>query len=792
VGSGGPYRALRITSNFNQVDALVVKVAEGNSTSLTWEGISHTAGTDMLVTNCVVIGSDTANVGAINGIRSAQTNDKVYNCDVYGCKGGSFGRGIHVNGTNADVRDNISVRSGFQDFSPASTFDHNISSDNTATGVGSFTLELQELLFLNAPFGDFRIKQSSHALDSGSDLSATFTLDITGATRTGQWDIGAYNGFGVPFSVPPTQVINSIGSAGGRDYPTIAAWELATRLHLVALNKQYIGECYDDSDFSVTTVGISDVPDYNQAVTDQTRFRILRAATGQRYDPVGDTGVLITNSSTGTTVKIAENYFQLRGVRVDNLVAGTSDTESVRVTGANVVVDAVFGSLPNGTAGNRRVFYGTGANGRFRNCFASGASNTDGADIGFQVTGAGSKVQNCAGSKIRRGASGTVFKDGGGAGGVRFQNCISGVSDVGFNVVVGFQDHNVSLDATAAGIGSFINQSAAAIWQDSTNNDFRLLSTSVCVDAGTRFSSEFTTDFAGLDRAGAWEIGPYNGYLAPPAYKKRQVGRTSHLVSCWTIELVAGGVYRFTDDSSPLVFRGLLFPAGGSVSASTRRREISLREHNVEISGFVSDSFVSLTRLQSDAFANARVTESLVDSRFPFGEPVLESVYYVKGPFKFDKESWTAQLIGSASRLQSNIGGLYTRGDRFKSGDIDFSTYTQFDKAITTLNVARLSFDASSLSGSFADGWFDFAVLTWKTGNNAGKRSEVREYMQATRTLTLFLETPFEIQVGDTFDLEPGYDLSFDARKAKFNDGVNFKGYPFIPGGHRALQTPNR
>lgn len=40
--------------------------------------------------------------------------------------------------------------------------------------------------------GDFRLVEGANAIGTGTDLSSYFTTDITGATRTAPWDIGAY------------------------------------------------------------------------------------------------------------------------------------------------------------------------------------------------------------------------------------------------------------------------------------------------------------------------------------------------------------------------------------------------------------------------------------------------------------------------------------------------------------------------------------------------------------------------------------------------------------------------
>ncbi|MCG6920093.1 MAG: right-handed parallel beta-helix repeat-containing protein, partial [Acidobacteria bacterium] len=74
--------------------------------------------------------------------------------------------------------------------------DYNLSGDGTAAGANSLrNVPLSGAGGVNfvdssAPF-DLHLQSTSQAIDQGADLSALFTSDIDGATRSGAWDIGA-------------------------------------------------------------------------------------------------------------------------------------------------------------------------------------------------------------------------------------------------------------------------------------------------------------------------------------------------------------------------------------------------------------------------------------------------------------------------------------------------------------------------------------------------------------------------------------------------------------------------
>lgn len=78
------------------------------------------------------------------------------------------------------------------------------------------------------------------------------------------------------------------------------------------------------------------------------------------------------------------------------------------------------------------------------------------------------------------------------------------------------------------------------------------------------------------------------------------------------------------------------------------------------------------------------------------------------------------------------------------------------------------------------------------TGNNAGPRLyQVEAYSDVSGTIALFEPVPFDIELGDTFELRP--DCSkLPQQCAAYGNFINYKGEPLIPVGDGAeILTPN-
>lgn len=78
-----------------------------------------------------------------------------------------------------------------------------------------------------------------------------------------------------------------------------------------------------------------------------------------------------------------------------------------------------------------------------------------------------------------------------------------------------------------------------------------------------------------------------------------------------------------------------------------------------------------------------------------------------------------------------------------------------------------------------AAGYFDLGVLTFTSGLNNGNRRTVKRYVPGSFQLTLPL--PFVPANGDTFEVVPGCDKTQATCTNKFNNLVNFKGFPYVP-----------
>src|SRR5581483_3388287 len=92
-------------------------------------------------------------------------------------------------------------------------------------------------------------------------------------------------------------------------------------------------------------------------------------------------------------------------------------------------------------------------------------------------------------------------------------------------------------------------------------------------------------------------------------------------------------------------------------------------------------------------------------------------------------------------------------------------------------------FLALGLDG-FADTWFTAGKLTFTGGDNAGLAVEVKNHRVTAEgvAIDLWQAMPEPLAEGDTFSVTAGCDKLFATCRDRFNNAVNFRGFPHIPG----------
>lgn len=275
-----------------------------------------------------------------------------------------------------------------------------------------------------------------------------------------------------------------------------------------------------------------------------------------------------------------------------------------------------------------------------------------------------------------------------------------------------------------------------------------------------------------------------NGFLAALS-----VNRLHRFSKCWKLEREDGVNLFFTDHDVSLEIDGDTYvPGSGGLLVSAAQSSDSTQAGSTEARGMINASSITEDDLKARKYDGCKITEFIVDFRFPFAGRFVTSVFYIENLKYNGRDVWSANLSSQRMKLAQRKGRQITKDCRFSFGDSDCAVYEgsyQSFSSVSTVKKDRLTFETSLVVD---DGYFDYGKLEWLSGDNTGIISEVKWNIGSE--IELQTKTPFSIQVGEFFTITAGCDRSYDTCMNKFGNVINFGGDPFIPGTDKAGETP--
>ena len=152
----------------------------------------------------------------------------------------------------------------------------------------------------------------------------------------------------------------------------------------------------------------------------------------------------------------------------------------------------------------------------------------------------------------------------------------------------------------------------------------------------------------------------------------------------------------------------------------------------------------------------------------------------------FDGRKYICTTGGTSGATEptwdTTVGNATTEGPDTLEWECEDFPYYEVG-AVTTATSNRVFLDASRAE---ANAYFTGGLLTWLSGNNAGRQMEVRAY--TVGSIELFEAMPEAVAIGDTYSVYAGCDKTLAICNSKFGDNyLNHRGFPHVPGIDAAL-----
>lgn len=265
------------------------------------------------------------------------------------------------------------------------------------------------------------------------------------------------------------------------------------------------------------------------------------------------------------------------------------------------------------------------------------------------------------------------------------------------------------------------------------------------------------------------------------------------LAWCWRITRADGTKMGFTDHDEDLVFDGTTFEAASGFTASDIESSVGLSVDNLDVEGALKSDRLREADLEAGLYDNA-VIEILRVNWQDTSQRILMR-YGNLGEVTRGRLSFRAEVRGLAHVLQQPKGRLFQNGCDADLGDsrctVALAGLT-YAGTVETASSRRL-FTASGAAVALATDFFSRGLLTWATGDNAGRKAQVKLHTleDGVATFELWERAVDDIADGDTFNVAAGCDKQFETCRVKFANQANFRGFPHMPGNDFAISYPN-
>jgi uncharacterized phage protein (TIGR02218 family) len=262
--------------------------------------------------------------------------------------------------------------------------------------------------------------------------------------------------------------------------------------------------------------------------------------------------------------------------------------------------------------------------------------------------------------------------------------------------------------------------------------------------------------------------------------------RGTTLATCWKVTRTDSVVFGFTDHDVDLTVSAVLYVASTGYTRSAIQTDSALAVDNLDLEGVFDSAAITEADLRAGLWDYASVEIFLVN----WADLTQGTMKLRKGRLgqsNAGKTRYTTELRGLMQHLQQEVGRIYGPADDVDLGDarsgINIATYT-VTGTITSVTNNRIFADTGRTE---ATNYFDYGKLTFTSGLNNGLGMEVKTFTSGADTFELQLPMPYDVQIGDTYSVYAGYDKSLTQALNKFNNVVNFRGFPFVPGTDRMM-----
>jgi uncharacterized phage protein (TIGR02218 family) len=263
-------------------------------------------------------------------------------------------------------------------------------------------------------------------------------------------------------------------------------------------------------------------------------------------------------------------------------------------------------------------------------------------------------------------------------------------------------------------------------------------------------------------------------------------GETLNMATCWKLTRKDGVVQGFTDHDNDLLVDSVNYIAQSGFTPTAVSASSTLSVDNLDVQGMLDAETISEEAVMAGEYDFAEIEIFQVNYADPAAGRLMLRRGWL-GEITLRNAQFVAEIRGLTQKLSQQLGQLYAPACRAQLGDeacgVSLSGH-RVTGTIDSVSSATVLVDSARNEGN---GHFAGGNIRFTSGSNNGLSMEVKAFEQ--ERFTLALPMPYAVEAGDAYEAVAGCDKNFATCVARFDNAVNFRGEPHVPGLDRMLET---
>ena len=257
---------------------------------------------------------------------------------------------------------------------------------------------------------------------------------------------------------------------------------------------------------------------------------------------------------------------------------------------------------------------------------------------------------------------------------------------------------------------------------------------------------------------------------------------TINIVRCWKIELSNGNILGFSTNDGEFNYDGIKFNPLSADNIKTIDVSLDIKADEFKISNLISSELIRVDDILNGLYDNAKVEIFLIDiSRLDLGKVSL--LNGIISSIECDDNIFTANIKGLKNELNKTIGEIYSPLCRARFCDSKCGLTMANYEFNGTIDFVEDNYNFATNNEEIRSknvGYFDNGIIEFMDGDNIGKKTEINQFSGGK--FLILSELSYDLKVGDKFKVLAGCNKNFKSCCEKFNNAINFRGEPHLPG----------